>query len=193
MRTGLILLAAGSSERMGASKQLLEYRGRPLVRHAAAAALQSRCRPVIVVLGARASAVREALAGLPVECVENPRWAEGMGTSIQAGLRAAIAHEVDGVVLALADQPLVTAGSYDRLTAAHAASGKAIAASEYSGTVGVPAFFAAECFPELEALAPGQGCKDLILAHASAARVACPEAGTDIDTPSEYARLNAAG
>jgi molybdenum cofactor cytidylyltransferase len=192
MKCGLILLAAGSSTRMGEPKQLLNYRGKALVRHAVDTALASACSPVIVVLGATAGAVGQAIRDLPVATVENPRWAEGMGTSIQTGVRAAAVRELDGVILALADQPLVTAEIYNRLMAQHESTGKPIVTSEYAGTVGVPVLFAKEYFQHLLALRPEQGCKGVILAHeASALRIACPEAEADIDTPVDYQRLAA--
>jgi len=81
----------------------MAYRGRPLVCHVAATALQAGWRPVIVLLGSRAREVAPSLVELPVEMVENPLW----GTSIQAGLKTLEGREVDGAILALADQPLV--------------------------------------------------------------------------------------
>jgi molybdenum cofactor cytidylyltransferase len=153
-------------------------------------ALQSRCRPVIVVLGANAGLVRQALDELPVESIENPLWSEGMGTSIQAGLRAAAGYDLDGIILALADQPLITTEIYNQLAAGHETSGKPIVTSEYAGTVGVPVYFAREYFPHLMALKPDQGCKGVILAHSgNALRIPCSEAEADIDTPLDYQRL----
>src|SRR5690348_4030085 len=79
----VLLLAAGNSTRMGRPKQLLDYRGRPLLRHSVEQALGSACRPVMVVLGAEADACRAAIGDLPVEIVVNADWAEGMGSSIR--------------------------------------------------------------------------------------------------------------
>ena len=190
MKCGLILLAAGGSTRMGEPKQLMDYLGKPLVRHAVDTALASACSPVIVVLGANARSISEAIRDLPVETVENSRWSEGMGTSIQSGVRAAAERELDGVILALADQPLVTPEIYDRLMAHHEMTSKPIVTSEYAGTVGVPVLFAKEYFPHLLALQPEQGCKGVILRHAtSAVRIGCPEAEVDIDTRVDYQRL----
>jgi molybdenum cofactor cytidylyltransferase len=187
---GLILLAAGGSSRMGSPKQLLRYRGEPLIRRAARIALGSALRPVIAVLGAHAERIRPLLADLPVDVVVNARWAEGVGTSIRAGVELARSHGLAGVVLALADQVRVTAEMFDRLLAAQRESGLPIAASRYGGTMGVPALFAREMFPRLLALAPDQGCKGLILAHAArAVHVDCPEAEADVDTPEDYSAL----
>ena len=182
-----ILLAAGESSRMGSPKQLLEFQGKPLIRHAAEVALGTVCEAVVVVLGAHAGLIREALSGLPVEVVENGRWAEGMGTSIQAGLRLAEELGFDGAILALADQPFVTSAILDRLVAEHERTGQPIVASRYAGTAGVPVWFAKSHFPQLMALAPDQGCKGVILRNREGALlIDCPEATTDIDTPRDY-------
>lgn len=188
---GLILLAAGSSSRMGTPKQLLDYGGKPLLRHAAEVGLASICRPVLAVLGSQAELIGKAIEDLPLEIVLNPRWEEGMGTSIHAGVEIAQARNLDGVILALADQPLVTAAILNRLVETHLETGQAIVSSQYAGTVGVPVFFARAFFANLLKLAPGQGCKGLIVAHeAQVMRLDCPEAEVDIDTPQEYARLH---
>jgi molybdenum cofactor cytidylyltransferase len=186
-----VLLAAGNSVRMGAPKQLLDYRGQPLLRHAAAAALASGCRPIVVVLGAREQELRDVLAGLPVEIAVNERWADGLGTSIQTGIRVIEGRsDVSGAVLGLADQPQVTPEFLRGLIASHTGSGTMIVASRYSGTVGVPAYFAREAFPLLMALAPDKGCKGVILGSASVLLVDCPDAAMDIDTPDDYRRAS---
>jgi len=175
---------------MGSPKQLKNYNGKPLVRHAADTALASVCSPVIVVLGANAAEIRPSLGDLPVAIVENARWAEGMGTSIQTGVQFAEERKLDAVILALADQPLVTARVYNRLVTEQEAAGKPIVTSEYAGTVGVPVLFTSEYFQHLLALRPEQGCKGVILAHqAMTLRIACPEAEADIDTPQDLHRL----
>jgi molybdenum cofactor cytidylyltransferase len=180
---------------MGSPKQLLDYHGRPLIRHAAETALGTQCDAVVVVLGANAAQIRAALDGIApgtkvLEIAENPRWPEGMGTSIQTGIRAAETLGLDGAILALADQPLITPQILDRLIAEHGHTGRPIVASQYAGTVGVPVFFARSHFPQLLALAPGQGCKGVILESGEAAlRIDCPEAEIDLDTPVDYASL----
>ncbi|HEY1757390.1 MAG TPA: nucleotidyltransferase family protein [Bryobacteraceae bacterium] len=187
----VILLAAGNSARMGVAKQLLDFGGKPLVRHAAESAQASGCEPVVVVVGANAGEVRSALDGLSVEIIENERWPEGMGTSIQAGLRALENRDIGGAILALADQPFVTSEFLSGLAATHRETGKPIVAARYSGTAGVPVFFAREAFPLLMALKPDQGCKGVILGNsADALLVDCPEAAIDIDTPEDYTRAS---
>ena len=85
---GIVMLAAGGSTRMGTPKQLLPFRGRTLLRHAALTALESVCRPVVIVLGAHADALRPELDGLDVHVVENKDWPEGMSSSLRVGMQA---------------------------------------------------------------------------------------------------------
>jgi molybdenum cofactor cytidylyltransferase len=187
---GVIVLAAGSSSRMGAPKQLLNFGGRTLVRRAAETALASECRQVIVVLGWEPERIRPALHGLPVETVVNPSWSDGIGTSIRAGIKVALSRGLDGVVLALADQVLVTSAMLNRLLVTHRESGQPIVASRYAGTVGVPAFFSRVFFSHLLALEPDQGCKGIMLKYAGQVLgVDCPEAAVDVDTQQDYAQI----
>lgn len=186
----LVLLAAGGSRRLGRPKQLLAYRGQTLLRHAASTLLMTPCRPLLVVLGAHRDRAAAALDGLPVRLVDNPRWCDGIGTSIAAGITAAGAIGADGAIVALADQPRVTAATIARLLAAHTDTGRPIVAARYEQTVGVPAFFGASLFPALRGLTGDRGCKSLILAaHQLAAFVDCPEARCDVDTAADYADI----
>lgn len=188
----VILLAACNSTRMGAAKQLLDFGGKPLLQHAIETAQASGCDRVIVVLGANESEIRPALTGLDVEIVVNDRWAEGMGTSIQAGLQALEDRGIGGAILALSDQPFVTSDFLRGLVKRHCQSGQPIVAAQYSDTAGVPVFFARQAFPLLMALKPAQGCKGVILGNPNdALLVDCPEAAIDIDTPEDYARAMA--
>ncbi|MCL6552819.1 MAG: nucleotidyltransferase family protein [Firmicutes bacterium] len=110
-----VVLAAGASTRMGRPKLALPVRGVPMLRRVVEAAAASRCTEVVVVLGgAHAAVYRPLLDGLPVRVAENPDPAEGMGSSIRAGV-AAVSPEASGVVILLADQPLVTATLIDCL------------------------------------------------------------------------------
>jgi len=193
----LIVLAAGASTRMGRPKQLLPYRGHTLLRNAAAIAAASVCRPVLVVLGAYANQIQPEIDGLPVRPVMNERWAEGIGTSIQAGLGALStddqADNVQAVVLMLCDQPCVTAAVIDDLVTAYYASGREIIASEYGGTLGVPALFGRGYFAELATVSGEAGAKCIIAAHASdVVPVPFPMGMADIDTPEEYRQLQRA-
>lgn len=193
VKSALLLLAAGNSSRMGAFKQLLDFQGKTLLRHAAEVAIASGCDPVVVVLGAREQELRMTLAGLDVEVAVNRRWADGVGTSIQTGLRALETRDVRGTVVALADQPFVSSDFLRGLAVQRDEWNRSIIASRFAGTVGVPAFFARPAFPLLMALQPDQCCKGVILSHpGDTLLVDCPEAAIDINTPEDYRHISAA-
>ena len=188
-----IILAAGASERMGEPKQLLPFQGRSLLRHAALTALASRCRSVFIVLGAQAERLAEEVNDLAVQIVENPAWADGMGTSIRAGIAALSVENTDGALLMLCDQPLITAATLDELVTLYEQAQPSAVASAYAGALGVPALFSRALFPELLAL-PGQaGAKQVLLRHQAHVKAVAVAAGQlDVDTPADYARLRQA-
>jgi molybdenum cofactor cytidylyltransferase len=191
--TGVLVLAAGESRRMGRPKQLLPYRGSTLLRHAAETALATALGPVLVVLGAEAELCRQALAALNVRTVLNPAWAEGMSASISAGMseleQLAPQSELDGVLILLHDQPAIPANRLVDLVAARQTDDR-IVASCYGNVTGVPAWFHRELFAELRQLRGPQGARAMIEAHATRVRrFEMPEAAFDIDTPEDYQRL----
>jgi molybdenum cofactor cytidylyltransferase len=189
-----IILAAGGSTRLGRPKQLLDYRGRTLLRHSVEQALASTCRPVIVVLGADTDRHRQELAGLDVHAAINANWAEGMGSSIRAGIRALEAHapEATGAVIMLCDQPLVTAAFVDALVERHVETGGLTVAAEYGDCPGVPALFPRVRFTELAQLEDEGGARGLLRdPSARMTTVPCPEAAVDVDTMADYEALHA--
>ena len=186
---GVVILAAGASTRMGTPKQLLPYRGRSLLRQATETALASVCQPIIVVLGANAERLRQEVKDLPVQVVENLRWGEGMSSSIRAGVAALDAdpNRISAVVLALCDQPFVSAQVINHLVEVYHFTGKPIVASKYSGTLGVPALFSHTLFSELKALRGGEGAKQVITNYpCEVFSVPFPAGAIDIDTPKDY-------
>ena len=188
----LLLLAAGGSTRMGRPKQLLDYRGRPLVRHSVERALGSHCRPVIVVLGSDAEACAAALHGLPVQTVLNEEWMQGMGSSIRVGIGAVQegAAEAQAAVIALCDQPLISSAFLDRLVRVHLEQDAPMVAASYDDRPGVPALFARSLFPKLATLDVHAGAKALLQAAGSELiTIPAPQAAMDVDTPEDYARL----
>ena len=194
LRLGCMILAAGSSSRLGTPKQLLLAGGKPLVAAAAEAALGSAAWPVVVVVGANADRVRPALARLPVLVVENPAWTEGMASSIRAGLAALaqFSRSLDAALVALSDQPCFSASSIAKLVAAQAGSGLGIAAARYGGRLGAPALFLREHFAALAAITGEDGARLLLNSEpARVAGVAMPELEFDVDTPQDAARLEA--
>ena len=182
----IVVLAAGGSTRMGSAKQLLTLDGRTLLRRTVETAVATNCRPVIVVLGRDAAAMRPELAGLPVTVVENADWAVGMGGSIRAGM-SVVPADVAGVLVTLCDQPHVDAAALLTLIDAFARTDRTTAA-RYSGTVGVPAVFAADRFAALRSLDPAAGAKRLLTGDDVDA-IDLPAAAVDVDTPDDYRRV----
>ncbi len=187
-----MILAAGSSSRMGTPKQLLLFRGQTLLRRAALAALGAGCRPVIVVTGAHAERTRGELYGLDVREAFNARWETGMASSVRAGVEALADADAEAraVVLMLCDQPHVTSEVVAALVAAHRADGSPVVASQYGGGLGVPALFARTVFAELARLEGRAGAKQVIKKYASeSAFVPFPAGEIDVDTPDDFSRL----
>jgi molybdenum cofactor cytidylyltransferase len=189
---GLMILAAGASTRMGTPKQLLAYRGCSFIRNIAEVAIASVCQPIAVVLGANAEQIKPEISQLPVHIVENQQWADGMSSSIRVGLEALLAvnQNLEAVAIALCDQPFVSSQTLDQIVEAFHLTGKPIIASEYGGTLGVPALFSRSLFSELMALKSNEGAKKLIKKHIHEVfSVPFPEGSIDIDTPTDYEQL----
>jgi molybdenum cofactor cytidylyltransferase len=172
---------------MGAvNKMIAEIGGKPLVRIAVEQALASRAQPAIVVTGHERERVEAALAGLPVRFAHNPDYAEGLGTSLKAGI-AAVPAEADGAIVLLGDMPQVDAGLIDRLIAAFDPErGGLIVVPSIEGRRGNPVVWSRRFFHELMAMQGDIGARHLIGSYAEAV-VEVPVAGaaalTDVDTP----------
>ena len=143
-----IVLAAGRAERMGRQKLLLPFRGRPLVRWAVEAALGSKAEETIVVVGSEADQVSAALDGLPIRLVRNVDYAQGMSTSLKAGVKAA-SDGRDAVLFILGDQPLVSSAVVDDLIGAFARDGKSIVRPLVKGRPAHPVLMSADLIPEI--------------------------------------------
>lgn len=196
---GIIVLAAGASSRMGQAKQRLRYAGETLLQRSLRAAIETECRPVIVVLGSQAESLQGEInaAAAEVRVVVNDVWAEGMSASIRCGVRALeaeAADEIEAAVLLLCDQPFVTSDALNRLVKVYEEQRAPLVASEYEAggemTRGVPALFSRALFSELMKLDGAAGAKQIITHHADeAVFVAMPEAAFDVDTPDDYRDL----
>ena len=191
-RIAALLLAAGQSRRMGSNKLLEEIDGVPMVARTAQRLLASRARPIVAVTGNQAEAVDAALGRLPVERVHNPAFAEGLSTSLKRGL-AALTDDVDGVVVCLADMPLIAGRDIDRLVAAFSPlEGRAIIVPTRRGKRGNPVLWARRFFPEITELAGDVGAKHLIGEHADLVfevEMDSDSVLVDIDTPDALAEL----
>ena len=190
-----VILAAGRSTRMGGPNKLLaELNGKPLVRIVAEQALASKAQGVVVVTGHQADQVERALQGLNVTFVRNPDFAEGLASSVKAGI-AAVPQSADGAVICLGDMPLISAHLIDRLIETFAPDrGNLIAVPVSDGRRGNPVLWSRRFFNELMTLDGDIGARHLIAKHSEAVAevpVEGLEAFLDIDTPQalEAARL----
>jgi molybdenum cofactor cytidylyltransferase len=189
MDIGIIVLAAGSSSRMGRSKQLLEIDGEPLLCSCVNHAVAVNPSQVVVVLGANEKPHRELLQKLPVKIVSNFYWKTGMGSSIKTGLNYLIQSggELDAVILMVCDQPALTSEHLLKLIEKFHERKKAIIASSYSNSNGVPVLFGRSFFSNLLLLSDDQGAKKIVQQFPDQVdAVAFPKGSIDLDTEDDY-------
>ena len=186
---GAVILAAGESSRLGQPKQLVQFRGKSLVRRAADAATEAGCSSITIVLGSDSKKIEDELAGTGVAIVKNENWRAGIGTSIRAGVQNLLsqAPNLEAIVLLVCDQPFVDARVIKGLIELRQKTNKSIVASAYSGTLGVPALFNRSCFQELLALGDDTGAKSIIMRNRErVAEFPFPQGEIDIDTVADY-------
>jgi molybdenum cofactor cytidylyltransferase len=188
-RIAALVLAAGGSTRMrGANKLLLPVRGVPMVNRVVAAALASQCVQTMVVTGHEAEPVEAALADLPVSVVRNAASAQGMSASLRCGLRA-LPHDIDGVLVLLADMPLLRAEHIDALIAAFDPAAPGIVAPQRDGRRGNPVLWPRGYFAQIMDLHGDQGARSLLERSAADAVLVEVEDDaffTDFDTPEAF-------
>ena len=188
--TGIIILAAGSSSRLGTAKQNLIYKGKTLLQRAVETARASVCDPVIVVLGANSEAIMPTIANNDITILQNDDWSQGMASSIGAGIQQLqkISPDSSSVILMLCDQPFVDTWLLNLLIMAKSKEG--IAVTAYNETMGPPVLFDAIYFDELLELEGAEGAKKVFQQYPHAvSEIPFPPAGVDIDTMGDFERL----
>jgi molybdenum cofactor cytidylyltransferase len=193
-RTGSIagvVLAAGTSSRMGRNKLVLELDGTPLVRHVVERASKAGFDPLIVVLGHEADLVRRPLEGIAYQLVINPDYERGVNSSLRAGIRAAADTPAEAAVVVLADMPFVTTDMMTSMIDRYRRGDAPLIVSDYGGVNAPPILYDRSLFGEL-AVSEGQGCgKHVVKRHRHEAEsVSWPvEALADLDVPDDYDRM----
>ena len=188
--TGIIILAAGPSSRLGLPKQNLIYKGETLLQRAINVASASSCDIVIVVLGANDDVVAPTAENKKTTIVKNLEWQEGMASSIRAGVDTIqhLAPEITSAILMLCDQPFANTALLDQLIQKKQAKG--IVACAYNDAIGPPVLFDKKYFDELLLLKGQEGAKKLLLKHPDDVEtIPFPLGSVDIDTMEDYEKL----
>ncbi|MEV6113031.1 nucleotidyltransferase family protein [Streptomyces sp. NPDC052109] len=188
-----LLLAAGGGRRLGGRpKALLEHRGRLLVEHAVGVLRAAGCARIHVVLGAGAEDVRARADLSGCVLVDNPGWAEGMGSSLRAGLDSLAGTGARAALVSLVDQPGIGPAAAARVLGAYEDE-KSLVSAAYDGTRGHPVLFGAAHWPGIAATATGdRGARAYLKEHAAGVRlVECADVAEpyDIDTEADLRHL----
>ncbi len=185
-----VILAAGGSTRFGTTKQLLDWRGKPLVTHTVETALAGGLSPVIIVTGADQENVTLAVKGLPVKCVHNPDWEQGQSSSVRTGIES-LPPQVGGAIFLLADQPYTPPELILQLVKEHTLNRISIIYPEVNGRRANPVLFDRETFLDLAKLTGDIGGRALFDSYKK--RSVNWENDLilrDIDTPEDYEKLS---
>ncbi|WP_212006218.1 NTP transferase domain-containing protein [Chitinophaga sp. HK235] len=190
--TGIIILAAGASQRLGTPKQQVIYQQQSLLQRITDTALTIDAEPVVVVLGAYADNIGPDIAGSGADIIVNTNWHTGMGSTIQTGLShlLRVYDNVSDVLLLLCDQPFITTHLLRELISTHHQQHDNITACAYGNTIGTPVLFHKKYFPQLMALSGQEGAKKIILQHPDeVTTIPFPNGIIDIDTPDDLHKL----
>lgn len=184
-----VVLAAGGGTRFGQVKQLLTWRGKPLVRHVSETALDAGLSPVVVVTGAAGEQVAAAVTDLPVQVVYNPAWASGQSSSLRVGLQA-LPPECGAAIFLLADQPQVPVTLLQALVEQHRQERAPVLAPLVRGRRATPVLFDRVTFPALMTLQGDTGGR-AIFGQFPLAYLPWHDEGLllDIDTPADWNKL----
>lgn len=184
-----VVLAAGGSSRFGEPKQLLDWHGKPLVRHVVELATAGGLNPVVVVTGADHDAVSEALRGSRIEVACNPGWESGQSSSVRVGIEA-LPGDLGGAVFLLVDQPLISPELIQKIVQQHQRTQAAIVLPVIEGNAGNPVLFDRQVFTDLTLLGGDVGGRALFEKF-PVRQVAWGDKRSqeDIDTPEDYQRI----
>jgi molybdenum cofactor cytidylyltransferase len=191
-KTGIIILAAGSSSRLGRPKQLLEYKETTLLKNTICEVFKMPNSFIIVVTGANNDLIEKDLNSKEINRCFNPDWETGMASSIVKGLKELLFlnPDCDHCIFTVCDQPYVTSLIFENLINKYHKTGKGITASAYSETLGTPVLFHKKYFNELLDLKGQEGAKKLIRKYAEdTASVPFEKGSIDIDTEEDYDKL----
>lgn len=189
-KTGIIILAAGSSSRFGSAKQLLHFNNKTLLQHVIDEAIDAGAAPIVVVTGSNTEEVSKGIK--QAQLVLNENWKEGMASSIVVGVKKIITlnNDIENIIIAVCDQPFVSADLFRQLYQTKTKSVKHNVASAYANTIGTPALFTQKYFDALMSLTGDEGAKKILKANTDdIATIDFPQGNIDIDTKEDYQQL----
>lgn len=189
MKIAILILAAGTSSRMGSPKQLLTINGKTFIEIAIENAIKTTVKDVFCVLGANAEKIKSEISNQNVEFIFNKNYKKGLSSSIVFGIEYIKKQHLnfDAVLILLVDQPEVDTEYLNDLIATFQKNKTKIIASSYSKKSGVPAIFPKKYFKSLQLLKGDKGAKEFLQKHTSEIiQLKRKQAFLDIDLPEEY-------
>lgn len=188
--TVCLLLAAGSSSRMGKPKMLLSFKGKTLLQ-GAIDEINNINETLLVVTGKYHDLIKDVLLSQQVNFVENKNWEEGMGSSIQTGIKFIIEnYAAENVIILVCDQPYLSSALLVELIDMQKRTKKGIVTSVYNNTIGTPVLFTSKYFNQLALLDGQAGAKKIVNQFIDdTATVEFPQGNIDIDTQEDYEQL----
>lgn len=186
-----LILAAGSSSRLGFAKQLLDWGGRSLLQQAVLESLKINKVKTYVVLGFNIEKFQREIKNYNVVVVENKNWDQGIGTSISKGVQQIKKERIafQGILISLVDQPLLDHFYLQQMISRFLVTGNVPIAANYGSRVGVPAIFPKTYFHKLIALSGDEGAKKIINALDSIETIKTHGLHLDIDTVEDYEKV----
>nr|WP_321226909.1 nucleotidyltransferase family protein [uncultured Psychroserpens sp.] len=186
MNIAILILSAGSSTRMGTTKQLLPIGNKTLLGLSIENALQTNAKKVFCVLGSNAENIKNSISQYDIEIIINPNFKEGLSSSIVEGLNHIENSNFDSVLIMLSDQPKVDSNYINLLILSSEKKPTQITASQYEKTIGVPAIFPKKYFKQLQQLEGDKGAKDFLNTHKAQVISIKSDKLIDIDTQDDY-------
>tara|TARA_R110000751_G_scaffold174236_1_gene280614 strand:+ start:272 stop:853 length:582 start_codon:yes stop_codon:yes gene_type:complete len=186
MNVAILILSAGSSTRMGTTKQLLPIGNKTLLGLSIENALQTNAKKVFCVLGSNAENIKNSISQYDIEIIINPNFKEGLSSSIVEGLNHIENSNFDSVLIMLSDQPKVDSNYINLLILSSEKNPTQITASQYEKTIGVPAIFPKKFFKQLQQLEGDKGAKDFLNTHKAQVISIKSDKLIDIDTQDDY-------
>ncbi len=189
---GVVILAAGSSSRLGEPKQLIKFKNKPLLQNIIDHSQVLPFGSKVLILGAYQEEIKKNINAGEFRVIINEEWKEGIASSIRKGVTKSLEYtpNLENILFLLSDQPFVTGELIQELVDTHKKNDKVITGCSYNDTIGVPAIFNKDMFQELCTLKGDRGARVLIKKYSDNVAVVSFDRGSvDVDEPNDYRKL----